>query len=277
MPSLSIARAANAAFSPSYLPTAIFVGGTSGIGQAMAEAFARYTKGNAHIILCGRNREAAEKIIATFPKPTTSHPAARHEFVQCDAALMRNVHATTSSLLERLSKVNFLVLSPGFFNVKGRDELPEGIDGRLGLHYYARWKFTHDLLPLLKNASDAGDDAKMMTILGAGAGGKIDLGILSSSRTYPSAVRTPLVQPDNRALRPLVGGLMALMSPLTTSAGDCAEYMLWALLDCGPGAQRRDSKGDDIGKKRYYGSEEAKERLWEHTIAEMNRVIGANP
>ena len=55
MPSLAAARAANAAFSPSYFPVAIFVGGTSGIGEATARAFARYTKGNAHIILVGRN------------------------------------------------------------------------------------------------------------------------------------------------------------------------------------------------------------------------------
>jgi len=45
MTSLAAVRAANAAFSSSYIPTALFVGGTSGIGQATAEAFARYTKG----------------------------------------------------------------------------------------------------------------------------------------------------------------------------------------------------------------------------------------
>ena len=66
MPSISKIRADNAVFSPSYLPVALFVGGTSGIGQAAAEAFARYTKGDAHIIICGRNRAAAESIIASL-------------------------------------------------------------------------------------------------------------------------------------------------------------------------------------------------------------------
>jgi NADP-dependent 3-hydroxy acid dehydrogenase YdfG len=45
-------------------PVAVFVGGTSGIGQGMAEAFNRHTKGNSRIVLVGRNRDAAEKIIS---------------------------------------------------------------------------------------------------------------------------------------------------------------------------------------------------------------------
>lgn len=45
-------------------PVAVFVGGTSGIGQGMAEAFNRHTKGNADIVLVGRNRSAAEEIIS---------------------------------------------------------------------------------------------------------------------------------------------------------------------------------------------------------------------
>lgn len=59
--SLAAVRAANAAALSSLksVPVALFVGGTSGIGQATAEAFARHTQGNAHIIICGRNREGA--------------------------------------------------------------------------------------------------------------------------------------------------------------------------------------------------------------------------
>ncbi|KAJ6467045.1 hypothetical protein DFH09DRAFT_929905, partial [Mycena vulgaris] len=63
------------AFAPSYIPVAIFVGGKSGIGQGMAEAFARHTKGNAHIVLVGRNRAAA-----AFPaakRPAHIPPARR--------------------------------------------------------------------------------------------------------------------------------------------------------------------------------------------------------
>lgn len=144
-----------------------------GIGQAMAEAFARYTQGNAHIIIIGRNRAAAQASIDSFPKPTST--AFTHEFVQCDATLMKNVHETTSSLLARLPKVNFLVMSTGIFILAGRNETTEGIDDKMALAFYARAKFTNDLMPLLQKAADAGEDAKVYSILAAGQGGKIDL------------------------------------------------------------------------------------------------------
>lgn len=130
MPSLSVVRAANLATVPKYRPTALFLGGTSGIGkcihtasfvasndsthslpkgQGVAEALAQVTNGNSHIIICGRNKAAADKIIEGFPKASDS----TYEFEQCDATLMSNVRNTTASLVGRLPKLNYLVLSPG--------------------------------------------------------------------------------------------------------------------------------------------------------------------
>jgi NAD(P)-dependent dehydrogenase (short-subunit alcohol dehydrogenase family) len=181
MASFSAIRADNAAFSPSYFPVALFVGGTSGIGQATMEAFARYTKGEAHIIICGRNRAAAESIIASFPKSSNG----RYEFIACDVTLMKNVHATTTGLLSTLPKLNFLVLSTGFLNFNGRlDETSEGIDKKLAVDYYARWKLINDLMPLLQKAKDAGEDAKVMSVLAAGKGGPIDLDDLGLKKGY---------------------------------------------------------------------------------------------
>ena len=192
MVALAAARAANAAFSPSYFPVAVFVGGTSGIGRATAEAFARYTKGNAHIVIVGRNKVAADEIIASFPKPT--QPEAKHEFVQSDLFLMRNVQATAALLRARLPKINFLVLSAGLFNFRGRDETAEGIDKRLGLHYYSRWKLVLDLLPLVRAAKDAGEDAKIMSVLAPGHGGAVNLDDLGMKKSY-SLARAGLTSP----------------------------------------------------------------------------------
>lgn len=32
------------------------------------------------------------------------------------------------------------------------------------------------------------------------------------------------------------------------------------------GVFRTGSKGEDLGKQRYFGSEEAKKKLWDHTV-----------
>ncbi|KAJ7467701.1 hypothetical protein FB451DRAFT_1401685 [Mycena latifolia] len=63
------AKASNLTFSPSYIPVVVFAGRTSGVGQAMAEAFAHQTQGRAHIILVERNTTTAKALLAGFPKP----------------------------------------------------------------------------------------------------------------------------------------------------------------------------------------------------------------
>ncbi|KAF7352057.1 hypothetical protein MVEN_01168200 [Mycena venus] len=298
MPSLSTVRAFNAAFSPSHTPVAIFVGGTSGIGQGMAEAFARHTKGNAHIVLVGRSRAAAEAIIATFPKPTV--PGVKHEFVECDITLMKNVQRVAGELRARIPKINFLVLTPGVLTMNGRNETEEGIDRKLAVHYYGRWRFIKDLLPAVEEAHKAGEDAKVMSILAAGHGGKIDLGDLGLKKSFsvanaaaaaptyndimvndlaarhpglsfihahPGTVATNLLKTsDTRILRAANSFLTPLLSPFMYSVETSGEHQLYGLLKAVPGAVRTNDKGDDIGlTKAYYGSPDAMARLWKHT------------
>lgn len=74
--------------------------------------------------------------------------------------------------------------------LRGRDETTEGIDKKLAVDYYSRWTFVHDLMPLLRKAKDAGEDAKYMSVLAAGEGGVIDLDNLGLKNGYslPSVV-----------------------------------------------------------------------------------------
>ena len=166
------------------VPVAVFVGGTSGIGQGLAEAFARWRKGNAHIIILGRNEAAAKEVIGRFPKPTTTTNSWTHEFVQCDVTLMKNVHSASEQILAKHSKINYLVMSPGYFAASGRDETSEGIDKKLAVHYYARWKFIDELLPALKKAKDDGEDVRVLSVFSAGHGGKIDPNDLGLKKGY---------------------------------------------------------------------------------------------
>jgi hypothetical protein len=90
---------------------------------------AGHLKGKAHIIICGRNKKAADSVLASLPKPTKEFKTEpMHEFVHCDATMMSNVHAMTMDLLAHLLKINFLILSIGVVNMQGRSETEEGID-----------------------------------------------------------------------------------------------------------------------------------------------------
>ncbi|KZT07074.1 NAD(P)-binding protein [Laetiporus sulphureus 93-53] len=293
MPSLEAARSSNADYAPPSPPVAIFVGGTSGIGRAMAETLARYTNGNVNIIIIGRNRAAAEAIIASFPPPPAG---VQHEFVPCDANLMKNVESTTQGLLARLPKVNYLVLSSANLRFFGRGETSEGIDDLAVLMYYARWKFIHDLIPLLRKAKDAGEDAKVMSVAGPGLGNGIDLDDLGPKRNrgilnmraqlsmYNDLMIEAFAERDPTMSfihiwpgivdTPILGRFFwFLFYFFSVSAEECAEYMLCALFTAGPGAHRMDNHGDDMGKERHYGSDEASQRLWEFTEGEIARAM----
>ena len=181
MPSLAAARAANAAFKFTANPVnAVFVGGTSGIGHGMASALARATKGNARIVIVGRNQAAAKELIASFPSPANTLSS----FIPCDVTLMRNVHAAAKDIKLQLPTINYLVMSTGFFSLNGRTETDEGIDRKLAAHYYARWTFVNDLLPQVRAAAEKGEEAKVMSVFSAGHGGPIDVDDLGLKHTY---------------------------------------------------------------------------------------------
>ncbi|KAJ7249821.1 NAD-P-binding protein [Mycena rebaudengoi] len=288
--SLDTARAFNAAFAPSYTPVGIFVGGTSGIGQGIAEAFARHTKGNSHIVLVGRNRAAAEAIIARFPKPSV--PGIKHEFVECDSKLVKNVKKTAAELLTRFPRINFLVLSAGAVSTKPYDESEEGIDRRLA--------FIYDLMPGLRAAKAAGEDAKVISILKAGSGGPIDpdnFGLkknfsfgtfkneipayhdamiesfaeqepeMTFLHSYPGTVITGLWNAaDSAIIRSFAWLYQAWLYPFSIALETCGECQLYGLLKSGPGADRIDATGESIGKQGYHIVEKAKQTLWKHTV-----------
>ena len=125
---------------------------------------AAQTAGGAHIILLGRNQQAAENITSSLPE----HNESLYEFERFDATSMKDVRRVTRSLLDRLEKANFIIASPGFVTLKGRDESEDGLDKKLSCHVYARFRFVLDLTPLLEKAAGAGETAAFMTVLGAG-------------------------------------------------------------------------------------------------------------
>lgn len=177
--------ASNKLYNPSTRPVALFFGGTSGIGEAMATQLANQTNGKAHIILLGRNEESAKRIIDGFPKKTGSgEEGSKYEFVKVDATSMKAIREVTSRLNNELTKVNYIVVSTGFFSMTGRDPTPEGIDRRLACNFYARFRFIYDLIPLIDKAAANGEDVGVMSVLSAGRGGAVDITDLGLLKGY---------------------------------------------------------------------------------------------
>ncbi|KAF8874838.1 NAD-P-binding protein [Infundibulicybe gibba] len=307
MPNLKQAIIANASFSRLPLPVAIFVGGTSGVGKAMAEALARHTDGNCHIIIIGLNRRAAESIIASFPKP--SSPDVIHEFVQCDATLLTNVRSAAASLRKRLTKVNFLVLSPEYLSFGHKRETVEGLDEKMALLYYSRWAFIHYLTPLLRDAKDLGENARVMSVLSTGTGivSAVDLDDIGLVRKYgsfqwlkvgptyndlmmeefaarepgvafihiyPGLVLAPIFLPTAFPFNILKPIIYLILWFIAVSPEECAEYMLYGLLHGEGQTCRLGERGDDLGMKNYKGTPRARKALWEHTAQIINTTSG---
>ena len=121
----------------------------------------------------------------------------------------------------RRAQINYLFMSVGKFELSTTfTNNGEGLDVGYALNFYGRWKFFFELLPLLQAASDAGEEVRVVSVLAAGEGGKLDredLGLrenwsiarsFSQGCTYTSLlieVRPPLTEHDafQRAKIPL--------------------------------------------------------------------------
>lgn len=127
---------------------ALVVGGTGGIGHAIASNIAS-SNPDSHVIISGRK------------KPATPLPP-NMEFRQLDASSMRGIKRYTDeykSSVRADQHLDLLVMSQGILTTAGRTETPEGIDNKMALHYYGKQLLLRELTPVLK------DDAKVIVVL----------------------------------------------------------------------------------------------------------------
>ncbi|KAJ7060551.1 hypothetical protein C8F01DRAFT_1058656 [Mycena amicta] len=302
MPSLEYVRTANAAWKPSYTPVCIVVGGTSGIGQGIAEAIARHTSGKAHIVLVGRNASAAQKIVESFPKNSES----THEFVECDLSLVKNVKRVCAELLSlSRGRVNLLVFTSGAISLES-EITEEGLEKSMAVWYYSRWAFVDGLLPGLKAARDKGEYARVLSVLNAGLGKALDvedmgmkkalgavrgladlretgLGVITYEdllvkayaarnsaiafvHSRPGPVNTPLYSVSPSAAVREAGDAVKLATAATAKTiEECGEHQLYAILNAPSGVSRTGPDGDDIGMESVLGEDADAETLWVHT------------
>jgi NAD(P)-dependent dehydrogenase (short-subunit alcohol dehydrogenase family) len=179
MPAISQIRSLNTSFK-ALTPTVLVVGGTSGIGQFSALKLAEHTKPK-KVIITGRSKEAGDAIVKSLNE-LTNHTD--NEFIPCDVTLMKNIRAYAVQIREKVEKLNYLVLSPGFSYYGERDETEEGIDKKLACYSYARFLLMKELVPLLENAAKEGEEARVISVLAVGREGSLYEDDLALKKNY---------------------------------------------------------------------------------------------
>ncbi|KAE8354415.1 hypothetical protein BDV28DRAFT_85014 [Aspergillus coremiiformis] len=225
---------------------AVFVGGTSGIGEATAKELAKVVK-KPTIHLVGRNQAAGSKILAELK---AANPEGTFYFIQSDVSLLQNVDKACSEIKQKEKAIDLLFLSTGHLAMS-KQNTTEGLENNHALRYYSRMRFIHNLLPLLTASKTP---ARVVTILAGGQEGKIDEDNLDLQRSwsfakaatyaatmnslaiehlaslhpsvsfahvFPGIVRTPLM---NKTMGSTLGSIMGFLSkPMSISSEESGE------------------------------------------------------
>ncbi|KAL2817056.1 hypothetical protein BDW59DRAFT_152878 [Aspergillus cavernicola] len=161
MVSLKTVQASNAGLRALPNLTALFVGGTSGIGQSTLRQLARHTDSPTAYII-GRNQARAKPFLSELQQLS---PKGKFHFIEADVSLARNVDLACKQILAQEKHLNFLFMTPGGISLGGRNETIEGIDHLFALRYYSRMRFIQNLLPLLESSSSP---TRVISIYGGG-------------------------------------------------------------------------------------------------------------
>jgi NAD(P)-dependent dehydrogenase (short-subunit alcohol dehydrogenase family) len=96
---------------------AVFVGGTSGIGEGTARAFVQHAD-KPKIYLIGRKQEEADRIIGEFQK---LNAGSQTKFIKSDVSLVKSVDQVCEEIKQQEEKLNLLVISAGYLTTQGRN------------------------------------------------------------------------------------------------------------------------------------------------------------
>ncbi|KAL0481125.1 dehydrogenase/reductase SDR family member [Acrasis kona] len=133
----------------------LVVGGTGGIGRAIAEKLAINAPQNSNLTIVGRNKDANDEIKAAVGESTSNI-----NFIQADVSLMSEVKKVVEQYSTEHDRLDILVLTQGVLTF---DHIltKENIDYKLALHYYSKALFIKSLVPLLEKSKNA----KVLSVL----------------------------------------------------------------------------------------------------------------
>ncbi|KAJ5309577.1 uncharacterized protein N7443_002038 [Penicillium atrosanguineum] len=125
---------------------AIFVGGTSGIGEYTLKCFAKRTS-SPRVYIIGRSQSAANRIVSECK---ALNPDGTFEFIRADVGLLKEVDDVCRQIRRKEESVNILFMTQG--SLAAKYTTTEDLQLDTSLHYHGRMRFISNLLPQLKNA-----------------------------------------------------------------------------------------------------------------------------
>ncbi|KAH7473988.1 NmrA-like family domain-containing oxidoreductase notO [Phytophthora ramorum] len=245
---------------------ALVVGASSGIGLGVAKELAPIV---AKLTLCSRSYPA--ELLETIKR---ENPNVEVVHEKLDVSLMHEVRKFTTKHAE--TKFDWIVMSPGIMTLNGRTETSEGLDVKMATHYYGRFMLVHDLLKGLNRPG-----VRVLNILSAGEGGKIDVNDLDLKHTYSgsncAAATTQYSDLMTQAFSErllharVTWGLAALFARTPET---CGKYMVSALLndDYAKGWKLLNQNAVVMSKTKYH-TEELKDIVWKHTLQTIEDVM----
>lgn len=111
----------------------VLVGGTDGIGRALAEKLVA----NNEVLIIGRSQEKAAKF-------TTAHGKNAYSLTT-DLSLLNNIPPLVKAIKEQFEQVDIIIHSADLIRVK-RQETKEGLEISIALNYYSRVLFNQLML-----------------------------------------------------------------------------------------------------------------------------------
>ncbi|KAK4561531.1 hypothetical protein LTR86_004849 [Recurvomyces mirabilis] len=171
MVSYDIIRASNAQISTT-LParlTAVFAGGTSGLGEYTLKSFDKHVA-EPRIYFIGRSQEAADRIVKEC---RSLNPRGEYIFLKKELSLVQNVDEVCQEIIDREGPegyINLLFVSQA--TAYNTTVTSEGFILPIALAIYSRFRFITNLLPLLNRATAL---CRVVSVFLGGREGPIDV------------------------------------------------------------------------------------------------------
>lgn len=167
---------------------ALFMGATSGIAQSALQHFAQNASSpRIYSIARPTARAAHESFLDTLRQ---SNPSGTYNVITADISLISEVDKAVEEFTAKETKLDILVMSPGFIAFEGRKNTSEGLDPSMTTRYYSRLRAVQKLIPLLNKSAQS---PRILSILAGGQEAPInedDLDCRENYAFWPASVHT---------------------------------------------------------------------------------------